>query len=106
MIEIKFAQLHDTIFLAGKNFPAKLEPKNMAGLQLFYDREEKELLIHWAGEIGIIPFTNIRVMVAGAVEQRTQTMHPIAAGMIQQKISAQVETPQSHVHGGPGKGRR
>ncbi len=101
-IELKFAELHNALFLAGKNFGLKLDPAKLAGLQLFYDRPEKELLVHWAGEIGIVPSSNIACMVIGTSVRAVEHMHPIVAG----QMSAQVETPQSHVHAGPGFGRK
>src|ERR1700692_4784279 len=102
MIDIKYAEAHNPLFLAGKNLHTKLDPGKLATLKLQYDRTEKELLVHWGGEIGIIPSSNIACMVEGLPETKpVQYTHPIVAGI----SSAQVETPMSHVHAGFGHGK-
>lgn len=102
LVDLKFAQLHNPIFLAGKNFAPKLDPTQLAGLELFYDREQKELHVHYNDVIGIIPSTNVACMVEGIPEKKAvHQLHPIVAG----RLTAQVETPQSHVHAGEGHGK-
>lgn len=101
-IDLKFAQLHNPIFFGGKNFAPKLEPRHIAGLELFYDRENKELHVHYMGAIAIVPSTNIACMVEGVPDQKAPLVtHPMVAGI----SSAQVETPFGHVHAGPGEGK-
>lgn len=101
-IDLKFAELHNALFLAGKNFGLKLDPGKLSGLELQYDRQEKELLVYWGGEVGIVPSSNIACMVQGRPEKRAeQFTHPIVAGI----ASAQVSTPFGHVHAGPGHGK-
>jgi hypothetical protein len=69
---------------------------------LAYDRKEKELLVQWGKEMGIVPSSNIACMVEGLPHVRTeQASHTIVAGI----SSAQVETPMGHVHAGEGHGR-
>lgn len=102
MIPIKFAELHNALFLGGKNLQTKLDPGKLAGLVIEYDRTEKELLVTWNGQTGIIPSSNIACMVEGSPEKpAVQITHPIVAGI----ASAQVETPMSHVHAGYGAGK-
>lgn len=102
-IDIKFAELHNPLFLGGKNHGVKLDPGKTHGLELFYDRKEKELLIHWGKHVGIIPSSNIACMEEGLPEVKApQYTHPIVAGI----ASAQVSTPFGHVFEGPGKGRK
>src|ERR1700733_4919447 len=97
-IDIRFAELHNSLFLGGRNFQLKIDPKKFPGLKLQYDRTEKELLVHWSAEngnfTGIIPSSNIACMEEGLVETRMPSPHPIVAGL----KSAQVDTPMSHVH--------
>ena len=102
-ININFAELHNALFLGGKNFGLKLDPSRYAGLKLKYDRAEKELLVSWQKETAIIPSSNIASMTEGKPIDRNvvQTGSPMVAGI----ASAQVETPFGHVHAGPGKGR-
>lgn len=100
-IPLEFVELHNPMFFAGKNFAVKLDPSHIAGLELEYDRAEKELFVHWGGKVGIVPSSNISCMVEGTPKVKAQVnTHPIVAGI----QSAQVETPMSHVHAGPGKG--
>lgn len=100
-LQLKFAELHNPLFLGGKNFGLKLDPRALAGLEIVYDRTEKELLVHWQGETGIVPSSNVACMIAGIVQDKPAAhVHPIVAGM-----SAQVETPMSHVHAGQGHGK-
>ncbi len=73
-IDLKFAELHNALFLAGKNFGLKLDPTKLTGLKLEYDRAEKELLVYWADEVGIIPSSNVACMTAGIVEDRPIAM--------------------------------
>ncbi len=102
MIGLKFAELHNALFLGGKNHGLKLDPGKVDGLKLSYDRAEKELIVEWSSHKGIIPTSNVACMVEGAPEKPyQQSSHPMVAGL----QSAQVETPMGHVHQGPGKGK-
>lgn len=101
-IDLNYAELHNPLFLAGKNHGLKLDANKIHGLELQYDRIEKELLVSWAGKIGIIPSSNIACMIEGLPEVTpVKHIHPIVAGA----QSAQVESPFSHVHAGPGQGK-
>ncbi len=100
-LSLKFCELHNAMFLAGKNFGLKLDPTKIVGLRLEYDRKEKELLVYWADEVGIIPSSNIAVMVPGKVEVRVESLHPIVQG----KLKAQASSPLDHVFAGPGAGK-
>lgn len=110
-IDLKFAELHAPLFLAGKNFGLKLEPGSHkhTGMVLVYDRAEKELLVTWMGEEAIVPVSNVATMT---VKERTAIRSEPLADMARQphsanalsKATAQVHTPQSHVHAGPGHG--
>jgi hypothetical protein len=61
-IQLQFAELHTPLFLAGKNFGYKLSTK-LAGLQLAYDRDEKELLVTYNDKTAIVPWSNVSAMV-------------------------------------------
>ncbi len=101
-IELKYCELHNPLFLGGTNLQCKLDPGRRAGLQLFYDGAEKELYVHFQGEIGVIPSSNIACMQHGSpVVRASPITHPIVAGL----QGAQVETPMSHVHAGHGHGK-
>lgn len=102
-IELKFVELHSALFLAGKNFGLKLDPHKTTGLGLIYDRQEKELHVTWNKQTAIVPYSNVVCMHEGKIEEPK----PIAPVVIipPVKMSAQVESPMSHVHAGPGHGK-
>lgn len=100
-IGLKFAELHTALFHAGKNFGLKLDPLKVTGLNLVYDRAEKELLVTWSGQTAIVPINNVASMQEGAVDSHRRTVVAIPPGF----KTAQVETPMSHVHAGPGAGK-
>lgn len=105
IVEVKFAVLHEGFIFAGKNFDAKLDPcTRYTGLDLKYDKDDKELLISWDGQTMNMPHTNVKGYVIGEIKTRQdiQSSHPMVAGI----GSAQVETPFGHVHAGPGKGKK
>lgn len=101
-IDLKFAELHNSLFLGGKNFGLKLDPGKLPGLKLEYDRAEKELLVYWKDHVGIVPSSNVATMTEGLPEVKVpQQTHP----MLSRISGAQVETPMSHVHAGHGHGK-
>ena len=102
MLQIKFAELHNPLFLAGKNFGTKLDPSKLTGLKMEYERDLKEFYIHWSGEKAILPLTSVSYMLEGEAKVTPpQAHHPQIVGI----ASAQVSTPYGHVHEGPGAGK-
>lgn len=102
-IELKFCEVHTALFIAGTNLGLKLDPGKRTGLELKYNRKNFELEVSWNGEVGLVPVTNIVVMVPGKSKAQPEPItHPLVAGI----SSAQVETPYGHVHAGPGKGKK
>ncbi len=69
-----------------------------------YDKREKELRVTWKGVTGFVPSTNVAMYVPGEAADRKvmQTAHPMVGNL---STSAQVGTPMSHVHAGPGHGK-
>ena len=101
--KIKFAEVHNPLFLAGKSFGTKLDPGKLAGLSLEYDPENRWLIVHWDKETGFVPLSNVACMVEGVVEKKAaQITHPIVAGI---QATAQVSTPFGHVFEGMGAGK-
>ncbi len=105
-IDLKFAELHNPLFLGGKNLGLKLDHKKHPSISLVYDRAEKELLVTWNGETGIIPASNVSSMTPALINLsppvvKTELPPRRLPG---EPFTAQVETPQSHVHAGPGHG--
>ena len=100
LIEIERAELHGPINLGAKNHAAKL--RRTDGTTMRYCREHKELLVHHNGEDGIIPSTNIALLVP--FKPKVKAVAAVAAGP-NPAIKPQAETPQDHVFAGPGHGK-
>lgn len=111
MIELEFAELHGPIFVAGTNLAAKLDPKKRTGLKIQYERKYQELYVTWNGKTAIVPKQNVACMIEaevikGKVEKQNAVEEQVAAAMpIATKITAQYDTPMSHVFAGPGGGK-
>jgi|SRR6185312_17447780 len=111
MIDLEFAELHSPLFVAGTNLQPKLIPKNRTGLKLQYDRKHQELHVTWNGKTAIVPRENVACMVEVEKKPAKEAieMAPAAAPAPvmphQTKISAQYDTPMSHVFAGPGAGK-
>lgn len=104
IVDVKYATLHEAFNFQGKNFEKTLDGLKYAGIGLQYDKDDKELLISWSGETMYMPHTNVKGYVPGKLEGRKvlPITHAMVAGI---STSAQVETPQGHVHAGLGKGK-
>lgn len=101
-IQLKFAELHSPLFLAGTNLGMKLDPAKRSGLVLKYIREYGELHVIWQQELSIVPKTNVTNMVPGECKPHIQQISHAQGATISH---AQVETPMSHVHAGFGHGK-
>lgn len=118
-IEVGFCELHDGIFVGGRNLTNKLDPGRYPELKLKYDRLDKELEVTWNGVTSYVPSTNIKNYIPGKPRDRkivqmgppqvanvsaTAQVATPATGILP-KVTAQVETPMSHVHAGAGHGK-
>jgi hypothetical protein len=100
MTDVKYAELHSPIFLAGTNLGAKLDPSKRNGLSLHFDEDKKRLKVTWMNESGWVPEPNCAMWIEGKAEPRGGI--PIAHKGLP---TAQVDSPQSHVFAGPGSGK-
>ncbi len=100
MLEISRAELHGPINLGGKNHSGKL--RHSDGVAMRYCRVHKEMLVHYNGEDGVIPATNIALLVPVKHKPKAKAAEPAGPNIA---IKAQVETPQDHVFAGPGHGK-
>lgn len=104
-VTVKYAELHNPLFLGGKNFGLKLDPSKLNGLSLSYDYSKEQLLVKWnkTEDIARVHKPNVAYHIEGEVKIRAEInmAHPMVANI----GAAQVETPMSHVHSGPGKGK-
>lgn len=103
LTQLRFAELHNPLFHAGKNFGTKLDPGKTGGLKIEWDEERRFLAVTYSGRTSLLPESSIQSMEEGSpVTHISQHTHPIVAGI----QSAQVETPFGHVFEGPGKGKK
>jgi hypothetical protein len=99
-ISIKFAELHNALFLGGTNHQMKLDPSKRQGMKLHYDRAEKELIVEFNGHVAIVPSSNVASMTlsnpkdigvtaAGTAKSTPQTHinHPVVAGIDRAQVS-------------------
>jgi hypothetical protein len=113
MIELKYATLHNVLFLGGTNLQDKLDVSKRTGLRLVYDRKEGELLVEWAGETAIIPASNIASMIPFDPKDVGMPSRLLSPAAPQPKpkatgkpIVAQVSDPtKDSVFAGPGGGK-
>ncbi len=113
--EIIWAEVHSPIFMGsgpgpGINLGLKLDPKARKGLKLEYDEEKKHLFVSLDGKTVRVPETSVLSMVEAAKDSPVGKIHEVhgkvpPASVIFDPSAAQVETPMSHVHAGPGKGK-
>ncbi len=106
LLQLEMAELHSNIFVAGKNLGPKLQPKMTTGLKINYDRKEKELHVEWNGKTALVPVTNIVSMIVMTKESALEpVVNPIASAGPNPKVTAQYDSPMSHVFAGPGGGK-
>ncbi len=94
-MKVSFAELHNPLFLAGKNHGQKLFAKS--GMELNYSREDKELAVTYNGKTAYLPSTSVHsyeVSGPGPKDEKPPIVHG--------KIRAQVSTPQDHVFAADG----
>lgn len=98
-IELKFAELQTPLFLSGTNHGLKIDNVKRS-VRLVYDRAEKELHVLHAGEVAIIPTTNVVSMTPvnsnelgyTAVEKKAAPQAP-STNKTNGKVKAQVSDP-------------
>jgi len=121
MIELEFAELHGPIFLNGTNLGPKLivgdGPGKRRDIKLFFDRDHRELHVHFKEKLGIVPRENVAMMVENCssfkppetvrrmVEAQKETFASQIASTPYEKVTAQVDSPHHHVFKGEGHGK-
>ena len=100
-IDIEWAELHSPLFLNGTNLQMKLDPTKRVGLKMAYDEDKGHLFVSYGGKTARLPQSSVLCMVEAEVRA------PVEAKKTKplQTLNAQVETPMSHVHAGPGAGQ-
>ena len=110
MIEVGFAELHKTLFLGGKNHGERLDSNRFPDLKIMLDEKTDRLIVSWKGHTTKVPMTNVANYTEGPGQNRrvVQQAHPMLSNIAEKAqlpFTAQVETPMSHVHAGPGSGK-
>ncbi len=105
---VKFLMLHSPVFISGthgnqgKSLGTQLNAAKVPGIKIEYSASEDKLYVSIGSDEITMPTTSAVYWISGAAEGIAQAVTPIAKPIIP---SAQVETPQSHVHAGPGQGK-
>jgi len=100
LVNMKFAELHDSLFLAGTNFPKKLNPALKQGLMLAWDKEERFLYVSYNGETTWVTETAVKNMTPGEPVRKVEAPPPVRP-----PVQAQASTPTAHVFEGKGGGK-
>jgi hypothetical protein len=87
-MNMKFAELHTALFLAGINCGLKLDPTRRAGLKLSFDDKVNMLVVTLNNEKALIPISNVASMQPGD----PKVAKPVVA--IVGPIKAQASVPQ------------
>ncbi len=113
LIPVEFAMLHSPHFhITGNNLSVRLDVREKRELVLKWDTEEKELLVTFNGRTAHVPASNVQSYfpllskkAEALQDQKLPTIGELAAtAKAVNALNAQVSTPQSHVHAGPGAG--
>lgn len=95
MIKCKNVEFHGPFFMAGTNFKAKVQQIHYTTVEMWYDKEQKELFFTFKGETTVFPSTSILHYTP-----ETQVVVPIkpeAPKVYHKKVNAQASTPTDHV---------
>lgn len=112
MIKLKYLEVHQPLFLSGKNFGTKLNTEQLSGLELDFHPDKSMVTVKYNGQVSFFNWVNAANMIPKnasdigfnleAVRKvETHVSHPMTNGI----SSAQVETPASHVFKGKGQGK-
>lgn len=114
---IKWAKFHSDIFLSGTNLGDKIDVKLRPGLTIKWHDDTSHLVLDYKGNRMYVPCSAcfwvpfnegeeeaLTAMRKGADPQAPQKQ-VVEEMVIRKKITAQVETPHGHVHGGLGAGK-
>lgn len=108
---IKFAKFHTPLFLAGTNLGEKVDLKHRHDVSMAWDTQERFLIIWLKDECTELPEANIAQMIPSIMrilpdflKRDVPPLKPVPP-VVHKAVSAQVETPHSHVFAGPGGGK-
>lgn len=105
--KIDWAELHAPLFLNGTNLGQKLDHKTKGGVSMEYDEDKRHLFVTYGDKTARVPETSVLTMVEAPVnidKPARPDLYPSHRPAFDPN-AAQVETPMSHVHAGPGHGQ-
>lgn len=106
MIDVELAHLHGPHFhITGINLSATLDTRKRREMKLQWNPLTKELIVNWGGRDAHIPEPNVMSWFPMGKEGPGKHPENNAAPMVKLTHSAQVSTPQDHVHAGLGHGK-
>jgi hypothetical protein len=100
MIKVKFAEMHNPIFVNGINLGMKLDPRHRKGLSLAYDRTGKELFITVNGVTTVAPSSSVAHYTPDN-DPEVDTSPILSPTPVRGKGKAQVWDPTSDVQNVP-----
>jgi hypothetical protein len=104
-MKVEFAELHAPLFHGGKNHGAKLFNKD--GLELDYDKGERELKVVYKGQPTYLPSTSVHNYTPAIEKAQAAIVPAVHHDQDTRKIkSAQVSGPHDHVFQGEGSGKK
>lgn len=104
---IRWAETHAPLFLNGSNLGQKLDPSKRQGLSMEYDEERRHLYVTYDNQRGAsqtsrVPETSVLSMIEDGGGVASENNYATTQSV---PTNAQVSTPMSHVHSGPGHGQ-
>jgi hypothetical protein len=101
MIKVKFAEMHNPIFVNGINLGMKLDPRHRKGLSLEYDRLDKELFITVNGVTTVAPSSSVAHYTPANETEVVEPPMPVPAILPRGKVKAQVWDPTTDIQNPP-----
>lgn len=92
IIKVKYAQLHNGLFLAGVNFGQKLNPQVKSGLKIEYSTDLQALVVEYNSQVSLVFNSNIADM---CLEDATEIGYTVAQST--KKSRSYVTNPVTHV---------
>lgn len=93
-MKVVYCDLHSPLFLAGKNFGTKLNPDQVSGLEMVFDKEFQAVIVKYNKKECLIPLANVASLQF--VQPVIETLKS-AEKFDGKRINAQASGPTDHV---------
>lgn len=109
-VDVGFVHLHGPLFFAKKNWKEKIDTRTDkgpqgGGVEMEYNRGEKELVIRCEGHEAFIPSSNVVSYSAKKSVAKIPVIKTTSGASANTKINAQASGPHDHVFAGLGQGQ-